>query len=163
MAVPAAGQTIKASDAFQMNTYTPTLSNITVGTSASLEGWYQQIGQAVLWGFRLEFGTGSPAFGTAGNALVSLPVTAYTGGLLGLDMCIGSWIYRDGGLLHYAGSLGCFESAGINASASGAWDSTAVRPHRRVGNDGAAGTTYPQGITVGSGDVFSGSGWYRAA
>jgi hypothetical protein len=158
--VPAAGQTIKASDVFTMSTYTPTLSNITAGSGATNEGWYQQIGNAVFWAFRLEFGT-SPALSTSASALVSMPVTAFTGGASGLQLCLGAWVLRTGTNSHYAGSMGAFESAGINACFDGAWNDTATITNERVGGRGT--TIYPEGVVIAATNVLSGSGWYRAA
>lgn len=160
MAAPVAGQTIKASDTFTMNDYTPTLSNITIGSGGITEGWYQQIGELVIWGFRLQFGT-SPALSTSASALVSLPVTADTGGGTGLQACIGSYILRTSTASHYAGSIGCFESAGINASFAGTWNSSTPIPNERVG--GRSTVIYPQGVTIAVDNVLSGSGQYRAA
>lgn len=159
MATPAAGSLIRASDAFQMTLFTPSTTNITIGTGATSEGWYQQIGSMVLWGFRIEFGT-SPSFASAG-ILVALPVTAYTGGGAGLQATLGSWIMRTASTSHYGGSMGAFESAGLNASFSGAWNGSTNGNNGRIA--GPASTGIPAGVTIAATNVLSGSGVYRAA
>jgi hypothetical protein len=128
---------------------------VTIGTGAIREGWWQQIGDAVLWGFRLQFGT-SPAFTAEAN--LDLPVVAFAGGGLSLQGCVGSWIFRDTSAVnHYAGSIGIWDSAGVQCSFAGTWDGTA--PRKRLGDN--AGTDLPVAVAVD--DVLSGTGYYRAA
>jgi hypothetical protein len=155
MPIPLAGQTILASDAFNLQTYTPTWTNVILGTGADNEGWWQQIGQMVLWGFRLQLGT-SPS--TSGTIEISLPVAAYTGGGASLQAALGSWVYRDdSGPDHWSGSLGSFEAAGLNASLDGVWDGTSNKT--RFGT--VVSTARPAVVAVS--DVISGSGCYRSA
>lgn len=148
-----AGQTIKASDAFTLNTFTPVWTGVTLGAGAINEGWYQQIGDAVLWGFRAQFGT-APALTAVVN--LDLPVIAFAGGGLSLQGCLGSWIFRDssGTVHHFSGSIGIWDAAGVQCAFSGAWDGTA--PQLRIVNGGIP-------FTVAVDDVLSGSGFYRAA
>ena len=154
MSAPLAGDLVKASDAFKLNSYTPTLTNITLGSGGLNDGWYQTIGNFVLWGFRIQLGT-SPAI--TSNALVSLPVAAYTGGGTSLQACLGSWVLRDDNSSspqqNFGGPMSVFEAAGINACFGGAWDATA--PRQRV--------TTGVPITYQVSDVLAGSGCYRSA
>lgn len=155
--IPLAGQIIRSTDTFNLITFTPTFTNVTLGTGADNQGWYQQIGFMVMWGFRLEFGT-SPAFVT-GSAEIALPVPAFTGGGASLQACVGSYIYRTSGTSHYAGALGTFEAAGLNATFAGAWDSGTSIPNDRAGLVSA--TQRPAAPTAAG--VLSGQGCYRAA
>lgn len=152
MTTPATGLNVHALDMFRMNAFTPAWVNVTPGGGAENQGWYQQIGSFVLWGFRLEFGT-SPAI--SGIAELTLPVVAYDGGGTGLQACLGEWNLRDasGTVKHHGGSIGVFGSGGTLASFAGAWDATA--PQLRVT------TNIPFAIALN--DVLSGTGCYRAA
>jgi hypothetical protein len=136
-------------------TYVPTFTaGVTaVGTGAAREGWYNRVGKVVNWGGRLQFGTGGNV-----NAVIQMdmPIQAFVGGGNGLTAVIGSWQWRNAAnTYHYAGSLCIYSSGGIVCSMNGAWDGTA--PRQRLG---ATGTP---AATVGTGDVLSWSGTYRAA
>lgn len=150
---PYAGQTIRSSDAFGLVTFTPSWSNLTLGTGAVNEGWYQPIGRMVLWGFRLEFGT-SPGL-PGGSVLCALPsgFAAYTGGGLSLKATLGSWTYRTSSSVHYSGSLGAFEAAGLNAAFAGAWTGTA--PNGQIGSTNLPAAPVVQGVLSGSGVYLS--------
>jgi hypothetical protein len=144
------GDSVKATDMFRTIPFTPTWTAVTVGSGAENEGWYQQIGSFVLWGFRLEFGT-SPSL--SGEARIALPVDAYDGGGTALQACLGTWIYRDASapINHWSGSMGLY--SGGQCSFAGAWDGTA--PRKRIN------ATDP--FVVALNDVLSGTGYYRAA
>lgn len=150
MAFP--GDPVRADDMFDLNLFTPTWTNVTIGTTGvANEGWYQQIGSMVMWGFRLELGTGG-SFSSTIN--LDLPVPAYVGGGLSLQNNIGSWLLRDTSASnHYAGSIGIWSGSGLSCSFAGAWDGTA--PRTRVNASSPVATA--------AGDVFTGSGVYRAA
>lgn len=133
--------------------FTPSWSNVTLGTSAVNEGYYTVIGDLVFWQFRTEFGT-SPSFST--TIQLGLPVAGWTGGGLGLQGTIGTWTMRDSSSQeHYSGSIGMWQADGTLASFAGAWDSGASKPSARMGP--------AKPITVAVQDVLSGSGVYRKA
>lgn len=150
---PTAGSLVRASDAFNFVTFTPTWTSVTIGTGADSEGWYQVIGNMVMWGFRLEFGT-SPSW-AAGTVLLNLPVAAYTGGGGSLAACVGQWSGRSSASINYGSSIMTNDTAGTQCNFAGAWNGTS--PSGRVG----ASSSTP--FTPASGNVFSGSGCYRAA
>lgn len=152
--MPLAGDLIRASDAFQLNTATPSFSNITLGSGAVSEIWWQQLGEMVMWGMRVEF-AGSPVWGPTLSVTMALPVTAYAGGGGSLGGALGTWAARDSGTANYAGVVAIFDSGGVNATFSGAWDGSS--PKARIG----VGSGVP--FTLGAGDVLSASGIYRAA
>lgn len=148
--IPLPGQIIRASDSFNTVLFTPT-TNFTVGTGAVSEGWYQTLGQWVLWGFRIQMGT-SPSWPS--TITVSLPVTAYAGNGTGLQASLGSWMFRDdSATTHYSGTMGVFDSGGLTASFGGAWSGTV--PNSRI----SPGTP----VTVAVTDILSGTGVYLAA
>lgn len=148
MAAPLPGANIRASDIFNLASFTPTWTSLTIGTGAVNEGWYSQIGDLVFWGFRTQLGT-SPSF--TGTALVDLPVAAWVGGGNGLQMVLGAFHYRRAsGTLMYTGSATVFASAGTQAAFS--LGSTTTR----------VGSTGPTPAAAGVDDVLSASGVYRA-
>lgn len=57
-------------------TYTPTWTNVTLGTGSTVEGAYVKAGRTVFWRAYLTIGTGGSV---SGNVSVSLPVTAAAG------------------------------------------------------------------------------------
>lgn len=149
MAAPLAGQIIRASDSFNIQTFTPVWTNVTVGTGAINEGWYLQQGDLVNWGFRLQFGTGGTS---SGSVILDLPVAAFTGGGNGLQWTVGSFIIRDASAsaANYAGSLSIFTSGGVSAAFS-------------LGNSTTrANNTVPIAGNYAIDDVISGQGVYRA-
>lgn len=146
---PLAGQIIRASDAFNMQTFTPVYTNYTIGAGAVNEGWYQEIGELVMWGFRTQLGT-APAGAGASGVLVDLPVPAWTGGGNSLQAAAGSFVVRDASpLLNYIGTMSIFASTGLQVSFSLGSSTTRMNG------------TNP--ITPAVDDVISGSGVYRAA
>lgn len=135
-------------------TYVPTFTAGlgAVGTGASREAWYCQVGKIVHFGGRIQFGTGSPAI----NAVLQmdLPVQAFVGGGSGLTAALGTWQFRDtSAVAHYGGPVAVYASAGMTASFNGAWNGTA--PLQRVQ------ASIP--FVVATDDVLSWSGTYRAA
>jgi hypothetical protein len=151
---PLAGQIIRTEDAFELQSFTPTYTNLTLGTGNSNEGWYQMIGQFVLWGFRTELGTGGTATTTV---TMDLPVDAYSGGGVSLQGALGSWIFRDSSAGdHYSGSIGIFQAAGDVCSFAGAWAAAGtISPRTRL-------FTASSPVVPAIGDVISGTGCYRA-
>lgn len=114
MATPLPGNRTRTSDIFTVTTFTPTW-NFTVGTGATNEGWYAQIGELVHWGVRVQLGTSPTSSGTT-SVLLDLPVDAWTGGGNGLQAVLGTFNYRDAsGPSFYAGSANVFASAGTQA------------------------------------------------
>lgn len=150
--MPNPGDPVRADDAFDLNTFTPSWTNVTLGTTGlANEGWYQRIGDLVAWGFRLELGTSGTISSTVN---LDLPVPAWSGGGLGLQNTIGSWLLRDVSAgTHWAGTLGIWSSAGTSCSFAGAWNGTA--PSTRLNASSPVATAV--------GDVLTGSGVYRAA
>lgn len=131
--------------------WTPTWANVTQGTGAVNEGYYLDLGDWIIWQFRLQFGT-SPSFSS--TIQINLPAAAWTGGGVSLQATLGSWTFRDTSAgKHYAGSIGIWSSAGTSASFNGAWDSTI--PNSRITN------AIP--VTVAVDDVLSGGGIYKKA
>lgn len=151
MAAPLSGQILRASD-LGFTTFTPTWSNLTAGSGASNEGWYEVVGNMIHWGFRLEFGT-SPSYSS--SILMNLPVTAYAGGGTGLAGHVGAWGARSSGTINYAGSIVVNDSGGLQAAFKGAWSGSV--PSSNIG----VSSSTP--FTPASGNVLSGSGSYRAA
>jgi hypothetical protein len=151
--MPNPGDPVRADDIFDLNTFTPVWTNVTLGTTGlANEGWYQQIGEMVLWGFRLELGTGG---GFSSTINLDLPVPAYVGGGLSLQNTIGAWtMRRPSPALHYSGSIGIWSGAGTSCSFAGAWTGSA--PSTRINASSPLGS-------VTAGDVLTGSGCYRAA
>lgn len=155
MAAPLAGQIIRASDMFNLQSFTPTWTAVTQGAGAINEGWYQTIGDWVLFGARLEFGT-APSFSS--TILMNLPVLAYTGGGAATNATVGSWMFRDNsGPTHYAGTMAMSSTAGDSTTFNGGWHVTNARPDGRISNSG------PVPITLQVGDILSCTGSYRAA
>ena len=153
MAAPVSGQLIRASDSYSLVTFTPTFTGWTLGSGAVSEGWYQQIGQMVLWGMRLEWGT-TPVF--TSSLLMAFPVTAYaSSGGSGLAATVGSWSGRAGGTTNYSGTCEVNDSGGVNMKFGGAWNGTVP-----ASNFGQAATNTPYTPAVGL--VLSASGVYRA-
>lgn len=150
VSVPVAGQIIKASDMFNLVTFTPTWTNFTTGSGAVNEGWYQQIGSMILWGIRLEMGT-SPSY--SASILLTMPVNAYTGGGASLAANYGSWSLRTGSTSTYAGEVVGNATDGSNAKFAG------VSTNDQIGRT----TTTGPPIAPASGQVLSASGCYRAA
>lgn len=133
----------------KVTAFTPSWTNVTLGSGAVNEGRYVQIGDLVFWWFRTQFGT-SPAFST--TIQLTLPVTALAGGGNGVQATVGAWTFRDASAGdHWSGSIGLWSSAGTLASFAGAWNGTA--PKTRIGTSGAP-------VTVAVDDVLSGSGHY---
>jgi hypothetical protein len=149
---PTAGQIIKASDFYNLTTFTLTWSGVTVGSGAVSEGWYQVLGEMVFWGFRLEFGT-SPSY--TASALLTLPVAAFAGGGTGLAATTGAWGLRSSGTVNYGGTILVNDSGGVQVKFIGSWSGTV--PSQNVG----VSSSSP--FTPASGNVFSGAGCYRAA
>lgn len=149
---PQPGNLVRASDAFGFTTFTPSTTGLTAGTGAISEGWYQTLGQMVLWGIRIELGT-SPSF--SASVVFNLPITAYTGGGAGLAATLGTWNFRSGGTINYAGSVIVQDSGGLTGRFSGAWNGTA--PSSNVG----LSTSTP--ATPAATNVLSATGIYRAA
>jgi len=154
MAIPQAGSLVRASDAFLLVPFTPTWTGVTLGSGAVNEGWYQQIGAMVLWGFRLEFGT-SPAW--TATAQIELPVAAFTGGGASLNATLGAWTLRTGATSNYAGSINSFEAAGTHGTFAGSWQASSAKPDQRIG------ITSITPLAPVAGNPLSGSGCYRAA
>jgi len=150
--MPLAGDPIKASDLYDLRTFTPTWVNVTTGSGAVNEGWWLRSGDLVHWGVRLEFGT-SPAFSS--TIAMNLPVTAWTGGGSGFQMTIGAWICRLGGSSHWAGSAGIYDSGGTQVSFAGA-KASGGDPDARLGQGGSSPSPT-------SGGILSATGSYRAA
>jgi hypothetical protein len=151
MAVPKVGAPILVQELFNVVDWTPTWTNVTPGTGNSNAGWYELIGDKVYFGGRLQLGT-TPSF--SGIVEVSTPVSMWVGGGNQLQMCEGSWIFRDASASdHYAGALGIWSSAGTELSFSGAWNGTA--PSKRIT------TAVP--VTCAVDDVLSFSGFGRIA
>lgn len=146
------GDPIRADDMFDLNTFTPVWTNVTLGsTGLANEGWYQQIGSMVMWGFRLELGTGGVFTATIN---LDLPVPAYSGGGLSLQNTLGAWMLRDTSAgTHYSGSIGVWSAAGTSCSFGGTWNGTA--PLTRISASSP--------VVTAVGDVLTGSGCYRAA
>ncbi len=155
VSVPAAGSLVRVSDTQLLVTFTPTWTNLTIGSGADNQGWYQQVGAMILWGVRVEFGT-SPSY--SATITLNAPVNAYTGGGGSLAASVGSWNFRaaTAGTTNYAGSVITNASDGSTFRFAGAWNGT--NPANTVG----LGTNVP--ITpVVAGTVFAASGCYRAS
>jgi hypothetical protein len=99
--MPNAGEIIDAA-VIDEGTYTPTLTasttNPTLGSGSSAVGWWQRIGNLIIGGATIRFGTSGAAAGS-GNYIVSLPFDAdttfmQTGGL-GISSAIGDALVRD--------------------------------------------------------------------
>lgn len=154
MAAPVSGQLIRASDAFALQTWTPTWGSVSLGSLPAVEAWYQQVGQMVMWQVFLEWGAGPSMSSTM---TMTLPVTAYTGTGSGLQRTYGSWIFRTSGTSHYAGTVGGFDSGGTQASFVGSWQAASAKPDQRVG----VTSITPLAPVVAQ--TFSAGGVYRAA
>jgi len=144
----AAGDPLKITDTLNLVTFTPSWTALTIGTGAVNEGWYNQQGSIVNWGFRLQLGT-SP--GGAGTTIqIDLPLPAWTGGGNSLQAVVGSFNIRDASTVNqYPGTITVFSSSGLSAALSLA-----------AGNTRWNSTT-PMAVAVD--DIISGSGTYRAA
>jgi len=150
----AAGAKIDVND-FSIKTWTPSFTNVTLGSGNSLSGWYTNVGGLVSAGFYLVFGT-SPAF--TGSVILDLPVAA---NVPGLQHALGSWVLRDTStVLHYSGTIAGWDSGGNQGSFSGAWNSTTLVPAGRLGSANVIGST--GGPAIASGDILSGQFNYRA-
>lgn len=149
---PSAGSPVKITDAFDVRTWTPSWSvstgSFAAGSGAVNEGWWLQIGRVVHWGFKLQLGS-SPTIG--GTLLLTLPVEAWVGGGAGLQVGLGSWIYRDNSVpAHWSGTIAGWDAGGTRASFSGAWSGSA--PNTRIN------ATQPFAYAVD--DTLAGSGVY---
>ena len=146
--MPLAGDPLKAADSFNLVTFTPVWTALTVGSGAVNEGWYNRSGDVVHWGFRLQLGTTPSGAGT--TIQMDLPVAAWTGGGSGLQAAVGSFNIRDASTVNqYPGTITVFSSSGLScafslASGSTRWNSST-----------------PMAVAVD--DIISGSGVYRAA
>lgn len=149
--MPYVGDDILLADIFNLQDWTPSWTNVTTGGSSVNEGWYATLGKLTFFGGRLQFGT-APSIST--YALLTLPVAAWTGGGNSLQLCIGSWNFRDSSAGdHFSGAMGIWSSAGTSVSFGGAWRGSA--PDRRIT------TAIP--ATVAVDDILSFQGVYRAA
>jgi hypothetical protein len=150
---PLAGQIVRASDGFNLQTFTPVLNSATLGGSAVSEGWYQTLGKTVMWGFRIQFGS-APSF--SGVITLDLPVTAYTGGGTDLMSVTGSFTYRLSSTVHYAGTMAVNTSLGTQCAFNGVPVTGSDRPSSRISNI----ATNPAVPVVDA--VLAGSGVYRS-
>jgi hypothetical protein len=131
--------------------WTPSWSSVTQGTGAVNAGYYLDLGDWMLFSFRLQFGT-SPSFSS--TIQMTLPAAAWVGGGTNIQATCGSWTFRDtSGTYHYSGSMGIWSSAGTSVSFNGAWDGTQDR--------GRITNAVP--VTVQVDDVLSGCGIYKKA
>jgi len=143
-----AGEQINSSDVFGMVDFTPVWSDLTLGTGAVNEGWYQRIGDLVTWGFRTQIGT-SPS-GTGSSYRVDLPVAAWVGGGSSLQAAVGAGIYRATGTTNWVLVPSVFSSSGLSVAFT-------------VGDSGGGRASSTTPVAVASGHVISASGVYRAA
>lgn len=151
MAVPSAGSLVRASDAFNFTTFTPSFSSFTVGSGADVQGWWQQLGNFIFWGFRVEMGT-SPSWSS--SVLLTLPAAAYTGAGAQLAANCGGWSARSASGANWGGPIVTNDSGGTQVRFTGAWSGTA--PSANVG------VTTSTPFTPAAGNVLSGGGVYRA-
>lgn len=133
--------------------YTPGLTNITLGAGGTNHGWYTKLpGGWINGAFYLVFGT-SPSI--AATCDIGLPEAAWQPIASVIQICVGSWTFRDQSpsIYHYGGALGIWAPAADSVSMNGAWDGTA--PRLRMTN------AIP--FTVAATDILSGQFSYRAA
>ncbi len=146
--MPAAGDPVKITDSFLLNTFTPVWTALSIGTGAINEGWWNQQGSIVNWGFRLQLGTAPSGAGT--TIQIDLPVNAWVGGGNSLQAAVGVFNIRDASTVNqYPGTLTVFSSGGGSAAFS-----------LPTGNTRWNSST-PMAVAVD--DIISGSGTYRAA
>lgn len=130
--------------------FTPSWQSATLGTGALNEGWYTALGDLVHWQVRLVFGTSPSITTTLG---LTLPITAWTGSTPGFQQTFGSWLFRTGTTVHYAGTVAGFDTGGTQATFSGAFSPTTSKPEARIS------TGIP--FTVGAGDILTAGGVYK--
>lgn len=111
-------------------TYTPTLTNITLGTGGTVTGSYMQIGKTVFARVNITFGTSGA--GNGSDMTISLPKTAaatglQTGAVYGLDS---GTAFRTGVIRIGTSGTSFFM---VSHSSSTAWNGT--NPHTWAVND----------------------------
>lgn len=148
--VPSAGSQLKVTDTFDDRTWTPVWAGgvTSLGSGATNEGRWTQIGNRVEWQFRTQFGTGVSFSATL---QLTLPVQGWAGGGSSLQMATGHWLYRQSSVpAHHAGTVAIFDAGGTTVSFGGAWDGS--QPRTRIN------ATQP--FAPSAGDVLSASGIY---